>query len=193
VVRLADGAERLMFVNAGDIFALQGVEFEGRSLMLVGGFNNEFMLPAAAAFAADGLAVTSPQAPGTPFVCDNCPPGRPLKYLVFPSADVHVALDRPFVMVTDIEKPDAAGAVEVSVRNPQRNMRVVYRVSPDLTPLSVAFSDDYWKVHQELSDAGKHRSEDCPERHKGISVRLWQLATGWTDVRVAPTFPTAPD
>lgn len=193
VVRLAaDGTETLAFVNAGHIYALQGVEIGGRSLMLVGGFNNESMLPAVAAVAADGPAATSPQTPGTPFVCGNCPPGRPLKYLLFPSSDVHIALGRPFVMVADIQTPDAAGAVEVSVRHPGRSMRAVYRVSRDLTPLSVAFSDDYWKVHQELSDAGKikHRAEDCPERHNGINVRLWQPATGWTDVRVGPTFPT---
>jgi hypothetical protein len=190
-------AERLAFVNAGHINAVRTIQRASRKIVLAGGINNEQMLPALAAFEADGPPVTSPQTPGSPFECDDCPEGRPLKYLLFPRTDVNVALGKPFVSVTAIDRPDDGGIIEVDVRETSRSLRMVYRLSLDLEPLSVGFSDYYWVVHRELSEAGQiaHSAEDCPERHDGVVVRIWEPETGWRDERVPPTFPSkgAPD
>ena len=192
VVRVGpDGTARLAFVNAGHVEALQSLQRAGQRLMLAGGFNNEFMMPAMAAFDEEGPPVTSPQTTGTPFVCDECPPGRPSMYLLFPRSEVNVALGAPFVSVADIERPGDSGFLEVSVRQPDQGLRAIYRLSAkDLAPQSVAFSDAHWAMHRKLSQAGTldHPPELCPERQEGVVVRMWQAATGWADIRVAPLF-----
>jgi hypothetical protein len=184
-----DGLERLAFVNAGHIGAVQSLETPAGKLILAGGVNNEFMLPAMAIFDELGPAVMSPQTPGTPFVCDDCPTAPPWMYLLFPRSDVSVAYGEPFVSVTNIDRPDDTGIIDVTVRD-QRSFRAVYHLSADLTPESVAFSDAHWAAHEQLSRNGsiEHPANDCPARRKGVLVRMWQPATGWTDVRVAPLF-----
>lgn len=192
VVRLGQGGtEQLRFVNSGHIEALQSLTTAGKRLMLAAGFNNEFMLPAMAAFEEDGPPVTSPQTAGTPFLCDECPRDQPSLYLLFPRSDVNVALGAPFVSVSDIETPDDRGFLEVSVRQPDQGLRAIYRLSANhLAPQSVAFSDAHWAMHRKLSAAGTldHPPELCPERQEGVVVRVWQAVTGWTEVRVPPLF-----
>ena len=192
VVRVGPGGtERLAFVNSGHIEVLQSLETNGQRGILAGGFNNEFMLPAMAAFDEEGPPVTSPQTAGTSFVCDECTPDRPSMYLLFPRSEVNVALGAPFVSVGDIERPGDSGFLDVSVRQPDQGLRAVYRLSAkDLAPQSVAFSDAHWAVHRKLSEAGTidHAPELCPEGREGVVVRMWQAATGWTDVRVPPLF-----
>jgi len=65
-----------------------------------------------------------------------------------------------------------------------------YAAPPPRDGRAVAFSDEYWTVHQELSDAGKitHKADACPGRREGALVRVWESATGWKDVLVGPTF-----
>jgi hypothetical protein len=185
----ADGLETLAFINVGHIRAIQSLKTPNGRLMLAGGVNNEFMLPALAIFDELGPAVMSPQTPGTAFVCDDCPTARPRMYFLFPRSDVSVAYGEPFVSVTSIEKPDDTGIIDVTVRD-QRNVRAVYRLTAGLTPESVAFSDAHWAAHEQLSGNGgiEHPANDCPARREGVVVRIWQAATGWTDVRVKPTF-----
>jgi hypothetical protein len=187
------GNERLAFVNAGHLWTLQEVESGGRLLMLAGGVNNEFMLPALAAFYPDGPAASSPQSPDTHFACSNCPRQGPARYLLFPRSEVDRATVKSVVPVTDIGRPDASGMIEVSVRNTARSTRVIYRLSSVLLPESVGFSDAYWNLHDELAASGTldHASDECPERQKGVTARVWEPDAGWRDIHVPPLFRTS--
>jgi hypothetical protein len=190
-----DGPELPIFVNAGHVSSLAGVEVRDGAYVLAGGVNNEYQSAILAVLDEQGAAARSPQSGGSPFDCENCPNGGPHKYFVFPRSDINIAARAPYSYAEPGLTKGGAHGLEVSVRERMEgNPRAIYRFSPDLVPESVAMSDIYWRIHAELSEAGKldHRAEDCPSRIDGVTVRMWEPDTGWKDVRVPPTFAARP-
>jgi hypothetical protein len=186
-----EGVPESVFVNAGHIESLGRLQIGGVPFLLSGGVNNEYRSAALALLEEDGVPRASPQAAGSPFSCDGCPSGRPRKYFLFPRSELSVALGEPYNFADILSFRGDGADVDVSVReHAGLDLRTVYRLSPDSTPQSVAMSDRYWEKHRELSNAGKldHAAEECPERIRGVSVRMWTPDGGWTTLKVPPTF-----
>jgi hypothetical protein len=105
--------------------------------------------------------------------------------------EVAAANGVPYEYADPIHVSTNSSDFEVSVTTKsQLDVRAVYRFSGDVKPESVAMSDRYWEIHRDMLKTGKldHAPEDCPERTQGVVVRMWQSGTGWTDVKVPPTF-----
>jgi hypothetical protein len=185
-----DGKAETVFVNSGHIIALAAVQTGGATSVLAGGVNNEYRSAALAVLDPDADASSSPQTNRTPFVCDQCPVGTPYQYFVFPRLEVAAARGVPYEFANLISA--AAGApIEVSIRDMTAlNVRAVYRFSEALMPESVAMSDRYWELHREMSRNGTldHSPENCPERNDGVVVRMWTPGSGWSTIKVLPTF-----
>jgi len=190
-----DGTADTVFVNSGHIKALARVQSPSRDFVLAGGVNNEYRAAALAVLDRSDPPSTSPQTAHGPFACETCPSGRPRAYFVFARPEVSVATGVPYEYADSINVPPNATGFDVSVTNRSTLFfRAVYRFSNDMTPVSVAMSDAYWEFHRDLWRSGKlnHAPEDCPERTRGVTIRMWTAARGWTDVNVPPTF-AAPD
>jgi hypothetical protein len=190
-----DGAAERLFVNAGHVESVARVEVQGRAYVMAGGINNEHRSAALAVLDEYGPAAVSPQSDGSPFACEDCPEGRPRKYFVFPRSEINVASGAPNSYADAASSRTANGSLEVSVRERmQGEPRAIYRLSPELMPESVAMSDRYWQIHDDLLRAGKldHKAENCPERINGTIVRMWEPDTGWTNISVPPTFAARP-
>ena len=185
----ADGEATLRFVNAGHIETVASMHSGRTAVMLAGGVNNEFR-SAALAVLDTSRSAASPQTEGSDFFCSECPNGQPLKYFLFPRTEVSVALGEPLNFAYAITPLNGSGAAaEVSVKESQAaGLRSIYRLGPDLVPISVAMSDRYWEVHRDLSRQGKlgHAPEDCPERDRGMMARMWTQESGWQDILVPP-------
>jgi len=186
----AAGKAETVFVNSGHIAALAPAQFGGARYVLAGGVNNEYRSAMLAMLDSEGEPSSSPQTAGTPFACDQCPGGVPHRYFLFPRMEVAAAASVPYEYANLINATPGA-PIEVSVRDMTAlNVRAVYRFSEGLMPESVAMSDRYWEIHREMSRNGTldHPPEDCPERNDGVIVRMWQPGTGWSNIKVLPTF-----
>jgi hypothetical protein len=187
----ASGHAEMILVNAGHVESLEMVRRGNNAYLLAGGVNNEFASAALAVIDPMRAPATSPQNAGSPFYCEQCPPGRPAKYLLFPRSELNIALGHPLNFADIIQSATGSTSVDVSVREaPDNSLRAIYTLAGDFTPVSVAMSDQYWTTHRELSQAGKldHAPEQCPERTDGMVVRAWEPAAGWKEIRVRPTF-----
>ena len=187
----ADGKAETAFVNSGHLVALAPVQIGAATYLLAGGVNNEYRSAVLAVLDPENEPSSSPQTPGTPFACDHCPRRGPFRYFVFPRLEVAVAHGVPYEYANTISGGPGASSVEISIRDmTELNVRAVYRFSEGLMPESVAMSDRYWEIHREMFRTGKldHAPEDCPERNDGVTVRMWQPAGGWSEIKVLPTF-----
>lgn len=187
----SDGIPETMFVNAGHIWTLVRIQVRDEAYVLAGGVNNEYRAAALAVLDERDAPSASPQSNGSPFSCDTCPSGRPREYFVFPRLEVAAANGVPYEYADPIHVSTNSSDFEVSITTKsQLDVRAVYRFSGDAKPESVAMSDRYWEIHRDMFKTGKldHAPEDCPERTQGVVVRMWQSGTGWTDVKVPPTF-----
>lgn len=180
----ASGSPLHRFVNFGWISAL-APSADGRYLIAAGLAN---------AYGSLTLVVLDAQSPGGTapvpdddrYVCDGCPPGRPVRAFILPRPDAAEAV-MPGSLTPNGEQPQLrvlpGGAVsviawfgEVAPTRPQ----AIYEFSPDLQFLSARMSDDYWVWHRRVEDEGKltHGADDCPER-SGLRVREWSREAGW--------------
>lgn len=188
----ANGNPETMFVNAGHIWALVRVQLRDHAYLLAGGVNNEYRAAALAVLDERDAPSASPQSNGTPFWCETCPSGRPRRYFVFPRLEVAAAHGIPYEFADPIHVATNSAGLEVSVttKSSALDVRAVYRFSRDLMPESVAMSDRYWEIHRDMFKNGKldHAPEDCPERTRGVVVRMWQPERGWIEINVPPTF-----
>ena len=185
VVRIdASGQASVRFVQSGLIDGLGYWTHDGRGYVLTAGVNDEYASAAVAVLDADGAPAVSPQEPGSAYRCDDCPAGAPLKYLLLPRTELSKLSSEPYNAAVAIGANVASLQVTTSEWS-TREAAAVYRLSPAFDPVSVDFTDGYWRVHRELEASGRldHTAEHCPERTTPQVVREWS-AGAWRTVEV---------
>jgi hypothetical protein len=174
-----NGVAAVRYISSGHVYALAHLDASAARFLLAGGVNNEYGAAALAALTYNGEPATSPQSATGSYHCDACPSGRPFRYLTFPRSELNVSSGDPYNRVEKIQV--SGGQVLVSVfEAPQ--LRTVYALSRTLDVETVGMSDRYWEAHRHAEAKGRltHRLEDCDEYTKGMPVRVWSPATGWT-------------
>lgn len=184
------GGSHLRYVQAGHIYTLTVADVSGRPFVLAAGVNNEYAAASLAVLDPLAEAASSPQTPGSPYQCEGCPSGKPVRLVLFPRTEINRASDNPYnraheVLVT-------ADGIDVSVFE-DGHSRAIYTLSRDFTVQSVTMSDRYWETHRRLEHEGRvnHSVDSCPER-RGVEGRVWTPADGWTVVRVPNTASNEP-
>jgi hypothetical protein len=185
------------FVNWGHIHVLSQFRSAGRSFILAGGINNECDCAMLAVLREDEPSGSSPGLPpanGTvEFQCDNCPPGRPFRYFLFPKSEVNIATGTTYNQVLVIQP--GYGGIRVGVRETNAGDESgigadweMYTLSADFVPQSFEVSDHLKLLHQQLEAAGKirHKLAHCPELHNPRPVHVWSSEDGWREVAVRP-------
>lgn len=171
------------FVNSGWVDSVHWLTPER---LAISGFNQAHDGGMAALLDARALDGTSPEAPGSPFACQDCRAGRPLVYFVFPRSELNrvtgsgfnramlsVSRDRVFARVDEVDHPHFAPAMDA-----------IYEFSPSLEFLGANYSDRYWDRHRALELEGKlhHTRENCPERNGPLTVLAWDRERGWRTI-----------
>ena len=128
----------------------------------------------------------SPEPPGSETECVSCPPGDPLRYVVFPRTDV--GREQPFPSGGPAVHTFGDGAVQVHVMasGDPNAAATVYELSSDFSILGAGFNDAYWEWHRRLEHEGRltHERDSCPHLH-GLEVRLWTPKEGWHSAAVS--------
>lgn len=171
------------FVNAGWVEHLQWLSPDR---LLVVGFSN----------ARDGgmLALLDPQtmngqAPltGDPtYVCDDCGPESPERYVVMPRSELNRVTASRFNRAV-VERPgDRLVVNTIEVPRETEPPAAVYEFSPALEIQSAAYNDRYWELHRSLEAQGTldHPRERCPERNGPPLIEVWERGRGWKSVHL---------
>lgn len=172
------GHVRARFMHPGWITAMRSLPSDR---VLIAGVNNEFNSDIVAVLDDGSWPGAAPPATAPPFVCRDCPDGRPLRYFVVPRTELNALVDAP-------RQQAHIHAVErgVTLRTYQNGTdpgggELILEFAADMTPVRARMSDAYWTWHRELERAGRvrHSAEACPDR-RGIELREWQRDRGWT-------------
>ena len=178
------GHPRSEYWSNGFIEALQVARLAGRDLVLVGAANNESGGASLAVFEKGHVNGAAPaDRPG--YGCQNCPPGAPLAYLVFPR--LCLLRTAGFMATLDTIRVDAAGQLTLQVaQDGSWGTRVYYRLDASLRLLSVEISPEFRSEHRRREVAGlvDHAFGEADEED-ALRVRRWD-GTRFVDAEWAP-------
>jgi len=180
MVLMEDGSVAGKFVNSGWILSAGLFPTPDGDRVLLGGISNSRAGAMLAVLPGLRFFGRPPEVEGSAFVCDLCPDGQPLMYVVFPPTHVNVASGLPYNQTTHIDMSIAGASVTVQEGPIGTDFRWVYDFSPDFELLRATPGDSYWPLHQLLEMEGKldHSAEDCPER-ESVEVLVWTPEGGW--------------
>ncbi|HSD65674.1 MAG TPA: hypothetical protein VLF95_03180, partial [Vicinamibacteria bacterium] len=162
--------------------------------LLVGGVSNSREAGFFAVLDARHVQGAGPEAPGSPFECLTCAPGRPLRYFTIRPSELALT-NSPYNYVVGINADEAGVEVRTFETRPPfaLNVEAIARFSPDFALQHVGWSSAWSAVHRDLERAGKldHSEDECPERGQRPHVREWTPEAGWRDV-TPPSVAFAP-
>ncbi len=180
-----DGSGRRVstFVHSGSIYALAAMSDGPQPLILAGGVSNSNR--AADLFVLDGRSASghSREPPGSAYECLRCPPGRPLRYLVFPPSEISVALGRPYNILHSVAL--APEGVHVRTLEGETATNVSSYQHFDLSSsfeLENSYLDDNsWPAHELLERQKKlsHSVAECGLFRRSQGVRSWDPVLDW--------------
>jgi len=188
----SDGHLLAEFVNWGHIHVLHHYRSPSGSFILAGGISNECNCAMLAILREDQPSGSSPSMASPGFRCENCPPGQPYRYLLFPRSEVAAATDFTYNQVRGIlSSEEGIRLVVKEARNGRDDLGAdwdMYELSPGFVPRTFAVSDHMLVLHRQLETEGKlkHSIERCPELHQPRSVKVWSPEEGWKIVSAEP-------
>lgn len=180
------------FVNTGVLYALNELRTARGTILLVGGFNNEYEAGSLAVVDESSAFAASPQTAGTIHKCTSCPGGDPNYYFVFPRSEINVLRK---------EWLDAVGAIvangdgiQISKYELSRSgAQTLYsfRLEPVVRAASLRFSSPYVMEHRERERSHQldHSLAECPERKHPKPIRMWSRSAGWEELPVSAVAP----
>ena len=185
MVLLADSEEEIVgrFVYEGSITTLNKIPDPRGPLLLVGGASHSLSSAAMAVLDVNHLVGKSSKVRNPVYPCNGCPPGRPVRYFIFPRSKLNHIAGMRSNRVEAIEVRNE----EIEVRTAEMFSlgdvaEAVYEFSRTLKLQRTSFNDKYWNFHRELELSGKihHTRNQCADRFGPTLVQSWSAKTGWT-------------
>lgn len=150
----------------------------GKRIWLVGATNNDTKGASLAVF--DTVPRGSAPAAQAAYVCRDCGPGGPVKFLVMPRRCIAPALDSTGQATTALVYTDAGGQVFAHVREGPINSEgepsseVIYSFNAALSPASAFVTSGLLVAHRDLEKAGVVDHVWSPaEEGTLFPIRLW--------------------
>jgi excisionase family DNA binding protein len=184
----ADGHQLAQFVNWGHIMVLNHVRNASGSYILLGGISNQCDC-AMLAVLNEGDASGSSPAQDPAYACENCPQGKPHRYILFPRSELTQLSGATYNNLRLINTDGGhvwVGVSETSTTAPPGADWIKYDFTEDFVPKSFTVSDHFWTLHRQMEAEGKihHTVEQCPERTKPRRVQVWSPEHGWQQIAV---------
>jgi hypothetical protein len=182
-----DGSWRLKYVQPGRVYSLTYWRTTTGTWLVAGGTLNEASSASAAVIDVDGLPARW-EDEGPALECPTCTGGLPAAMLLIPTSEVTTAMFRPYGWVAG-SRVEPAG-VQL-VLNDGFGNGTLATLSERLQITSVARSDQYWQMHQDLEKQGRltHPVTECPEHEEPLNIRRRTPADGWSTEKVPLRLP----
>lgn len=181
----AQGRELARFVNSGYIYALAELKNAAGHFVLAGGVNNEYDSGMLAVLRADNPTGVSPQTPGSPFACQNCPKGESYRYLIFPRSELNRLTPSAYNKVVGIDiLQNRTKVMTREVEDPRYGFsEAIFEFSHGFELLLAQPGDSYWNLHRILEQEGRvrHSGRNCPDRDGLPTPREWRQGR-WHDM-----------
>jgi hypothetical protein len=162
-------------------------------ILLAAGISNSKNEGALAVLGADRFSGSSPEEPGSEYECNNCSPGRPLRYFTFPRLELNRVTNSPYNTAVVEVLPDRivvyTAEGEPAYTGMPQPVHAIYEFALDLQLRRTYFSDQYWALHRELEQSGRitHDREHCPDRDGPRLVNSWDPQHGWRQLGLTAT------
>lgn len=184
-----DGQRLAQYINWGHIAVLRELHGASGSYILAGGISNQCNCAMLAVLKEDSPSGSSP--PLEPdYRCENCPEGRPYRYLLFPKSELTLLAGHSYNNIRLIHVDDGhvwVGTSETDLdTSPPGTDWIKYELSDNFVPQSFTVSDHFWTSHRQMEVEGKihHSVEECPERNGPIKAQMWSPERGWEWITV---------
>lgn len=178
-----DGKDTLRYVQPGSVKVLRTMVEGGRPLILAAGVNNEYASASVALLDPAAPPASAPPAAASQFTCLECPPGRPLKYVLLPATAYNVAEGLAYNRVDWLSVDQ-----ELRVQTYEGEQgALIYQLSRDLVVKSVTPSDTYWTARPRTA----LRWPPVPLGPLALEVRTWDAGT-WLTTTLPLGGPTPP-
>jgi hypothetical protein len=183
-----DGHQLAKFVNWGHIAVVSRLRNSSGSYILVGGISNQCDCAMLAVLREGEVSGNSP--PREPaFTCENCPEGRPYRYILFPRSELTLLSGAAYDVLRLIHAEDGhvwVGVSETRTAESPGPDWIKYNLSESFVPQTFTVSDHFWTFHRQMEVEGKlhHTTAQCPERTQPRKVQVWSPEGGWEQVTV---------
>jgi hypothetical protein len=183
----ADGHQLAQFVNWGHIMVLNRVRNASGSYILAGGISNQCDCAMLAVLNEEDASGSSP-AKEPAYACENCPQGKPYRYILFPRSELTQLSGTTYnnLRIINVDGTHVWVAVsETSTTEPPGADWIKYDLMENFVPKSFTVSDHFWTLHRQMEAEGKihHTVEQCPE-HAPRRVQVWSPEHGWEQINV---------
>jgi excisionase family DNA binding protein len=184
----ADGHQLAQFVNWGHIMVLNHVRNASGSYILAGGISNQCDCAMLAVLNEEDASGSSP-AQDPAYACENCPQGKPVRYILFPRSELTQLSGATYNKLRLINADGAhvwVGVSETYDTEVPGSDWIKYELTEDFVPKSFTVSDHFWTFHRQMEAEGKihHTVEQCPERTQPRRVQVWSPEDGWKQITV---------
>jgi predicted DNA-binding transcriptional regulator AlpA len=185
------GRVRSEYVSNGYIRIVREARWKGKDAVLITAINNESLGGSLAIFEGGEVRGSAP-AENPKYRCENCPPGGPDHFLVFPRTCLSM-WPGCLVPVSQawVDTDDRVWAVaqhdRIDLRRPDQPAGAIqYGFDRNLALVRVELDGPFVRRHKELETAGKlDHALDANDAAKALPVRIWN-GTHFEDLPAAP-------
>jgi len=172
------------WIHAGSIRTVASLRGDPPLLLVVGTSNSRNAAFLAVLDARD-VSGSGPEEPGSPYECHSCPPGRPLRYFVFPPSELTLAHLLPYNHGVGVRLLSDGFDVQTQEVAPSFRLQGLFRFSLDFRLQHAAWSDGWLPTHRRFEREGKidHTVEGCLEAKRSPRVLAWEPGSGFSEVR----------
>lgn len=176
------------FVHAGWI---EQVQWQASNRLVIGGFSNAHdggMVAILDPTAPNGIDGQGPEPAGSPYFCQTCPTGTPLRMAVMPRTALNRVTASRFNRARIQVTPQSVMARTIEVPQPAAGLDAIealYEFTPSLDLTRAAFGDHYVDFARALELQGKHlpRAPSSPADRPG-EIETWTPSTGWQALKI---------
>ncbi len=176
------------FVHAGWI---EQVQWQASNRLVIGGYSNAHdggMVALLDPTAPNGIDGQGPEPAGSPYFCQTCPTGAPLRMAVMPRTELNRVTASRFNRARIQVTPQGVMARTIEVPQPMAGLDAIdalYEFTPALDLVRAAFGDHYFEFARALELQGKHLARAPSSTvERPVEIETWAPSTGWQTQKI---------
>ena len=177
------------FVHAGWI---EQVQWQTSNRLVIGGYSNAHeggMVALLDPSAPNGIDGQGPEPADSPYFCQTCPAGAPVRMAVMPRTELNRVTASRFNRARIQVTPEGVMARTIEVPQPVAGLDAIealYEFTPSLDLTRATFGDHYLEFARALELQGRMRLAHAPipTVDRPQEIQTWAPSTGWQTLKI---------